>query len=42
MDIQGALPNSAISHRIFSGLEMCFLKIKDSFKVIWLATIWII
>jgi hypothetical protein len=30
----------AISHAlIFSGLQMCFLNIKDSFKVIWLATI---
>jgi hypothetical protein len=43
MDTEGALPNSAISHvRIFSGLEMYFLNIKDSCKVIWLTVIWMI
>jgi hypothetical protein len=43
MDIKGALPNSVIPHaRIFSGLEIQFLKIKDSFKVIWLTAIWMI
>jgi hypothetical protein len=36
-------PNNILSHaQIFSGLHMHFLKIKNIFKVIWLAIIWMI
>jgi hypothetical protein len=42
LGIQGASSNNIFSHNAlsFSGLHICFLKVKDSFKVIWLATIW--
>jgi hypothetical protein len=40
LDIEGALPNNILSNaQIFSGLHMHFLKIKNIFKVIWLAII---
>jgi hypothetical protein len=43
LGIQGAFLNSALSHaRIFNGLQVCFWKIKDIFKAIWLVTIWMI